>query len=154
LKKERLDAHEVIREAVQNSSLHLQEKNATVDLLLNATQTQIIADRLHFTNVIFNLIDNALKYNKNIPHLKIVTANVGSQFLVDVSDNGIGISAENQKKIFHQFYRVPTGNLHDVKGFGLGLNYAKRMVESFKGKISVASKMNEGSSFKIFLPTA
>ncbi|MBS1488061.1 MAG: HAMP domain-containing histidine kinase [Bacteroidetes bacterium] len=154
MKKERLDAHEVIREAVQNSSVHLQEKNATIDLQLNAHQTQIIADRLHFTNIIFNLIDNALKYNKNIPHLKIMTGNSGNQFVVEVRDNGIGISAENHKKIFHQFYRVPTGNLHDVKGFGLGLSYVQRMIQSFKGKVTVESKLNEGSTFKILLPTA
>jgi len=154
INKEHLDVHELIREAVQNSALLLQEKNATVDLQLNASETHIVADRLHFTNVIFNLIDNAIKYNKNIPHLKIESGNVGNQIFVAVSDNGIGISPENHKKIFHQFYRVPTGNLHDVKGFGLGLNYVKRIIESCKGKVSVASQLDAGSTFKIILPVA
>jgi two-component system phosphate regulon sensor histidine kinase PhoR len=99
-------------------------------------------------------MDNAIKYNSKNPELKIVTENKGKQIVVEVHDNGIGISTENQKKIFHQFYRVPTGNLHDVKGFGLGLNYVKLMVEAHRGKISVTSKPGEGSVFKILMPTA
>lgn len=154
LKKEKLDVHGLIHEAVHNSALAIQEKNGTIDLQLNASSHWINADKLHFTNVLFNLIDNAIKYNKNIPELKIVTGNQGNQIFVEVHDNGIGISSENQKKIFHQFYRVPTGNLHDVKGFGLGLNYVKLMVEAHRGKISVTSKPGEGSIFKIILPTA
>lgn len=152
LKKEKLDVHELIREAVQNTSVALQERKGEISLALNAENTWIQADRLHFTNVLFNLIDNAIKYSKNIPHLEIATGNLGLQIFVEVRDNGIGISAENQKKIFHQFYRVPTGNLHDVKGFGLGLNYVKVMTELHKGKISVSSRLNEGSIFKIVLP--
>lgn len=154
LKNERLDVHELIRDAVQNSSVLLQEKRGTVDLHLNATQRLINADKLHFTNVLFNLIDNAIKYNRESPKLTIATGNVNGVVFIEVKDNGIGISEENQRKIFHQFYRVPTGNLHDVKGFGLGLNYVKRMVEALRGKISVESNLNEGSTFKIILPTA
>jgi signal transduction histidine kinase len=86
--------------------------------------------------------------------LIIRTGNINGDVLIEVKDNGIGISAENQRKIFHQFYRVPTGNLHDVKGFGLGLNYVKLMVEALRGKISVESNLNVGSTFKITLPTA
>ncbi len=152
LKKEKLDLHEMIHEVVQNTSVALQEKNGGISLQLNAENTWIEADRLHFTNVLFNLIDNAIKYSKNIPHLEIVTGNLGRHIFVEVRDNGIGISVENQKKIFHQFYRVPTGNLHDVKGFGLGLNYVKVMTELHRGKISVNSKLGEGSVFKIALP--
>ncbi|MGC4021471.1 MAG: HAMP domain-containing sensor histidine kinase [Cyclobacteriaceae bacterium] len=154
LKKERLDLHELIREAVQNSAIQLQEKNGSVDLRLEANERFISADKLHFTNVLFNLIDNAIKYNKNTPVLTIKTGNSDRHVFVEVKDNGIGISADNLKKIFHQFYRVPTGNLHDVKGFGLGLNYVKTMVELHKGKISVESNLGDGSSFKIILPTA
>ena len=152
LKKEKLDLHELIREVVQNTSVALQEKKGEVSLALNAQNSWMEADRLHFTNVLFNLIDNAIKYNKNTPSLVISTGNIRDQIFVEVRDNGIGISAENQKKIFHQFYRVPTGNLHDVKGFGLGLNYVKVMTEMHKGKISVISKLGEGSIFKIILP--
>ena len=152
LKKEKLDLHELISEVVQNTSIALHERNGKISLQLNAQQSRIEADKLHFTNVLFNLIDNAIKYCKNIPQLEIVTGNLGRQLFVEVRDNGIGISPENQKKIFHQFYRVPTGNLHDVKGFGLGLNYVKIMAELHKGKVSVNSKPGEGSIFKIVLP--
>lgn len=154
LKNEKLDVHELIQDAVQNSSVLLQEKKGTIELQLNAKQSLIIGDKLHFTNVLFNLIDNAIKYNRENPRLMITTGNVNGDVFIDVKDNGIGISAENQRKIFHQFYRVPTGNLHDVKGFGLGLHYVHRMVEALRGKISVQSSLNEGSTFKIILPTA
>jgi two-component system phosphate regulon sensor histidine kinase PhoR len=153
LKKEKLDVHELIRDAVQNSSVLLQEKNGEVDLQLNADRSWIIADKLHFTNVLFNLIDNAIKYNQQLPKLTISSGNINGHIFIDVKDNGIGISADNIRKIFHQFYRVPTGNLHDVKGFGLGLNYVKLMVEAHKGKVTVESKPGEGSSFRIILPT-
>jgi len=153
LKKERLDLHELIREAVQNSSVTLQEKNGRMSLQLDAQHSFIEADKLHFTNVLFNLIDNAIKYNKNAPELSIKTGNFNKQVFVEVQDNGIGISPENQKKIFHQFYRVPTGNLHDVKGFGLGLNYVKLIVEAHRGKISVESQPGHGCIFRITLST-
>jgi two-component system, OmpR family, phosphate regulon sensor histidine kinase PhoR len=154
LKKEKLDLHELICEIVKNTSVPLQEKNGTMSLRLNAQNSWIIADRLHFTNVLFNLIDNAIKYNKNTPNLVISTGNTSGHIFVEVQDNGIGISSENLRKIFHQFYRVPTGNLHDVKGFGLGLNYVKVMAELHKGKVSVTSKLGEGSAFNIILPSA
>jgi len=154
LKKEKLSLHELIHEVVQNASIALQERKGVVLLELNAENSWIEADKLHFTNVLFNLIDNAIKYNKNTPNLVISTGNIGHHIFVEVRDNGIGINVENQKKIFHQFYRVPTGNLHDVKGFGLGLNYVKVMTELHKGKVSVASKPGEGSVFKIVLPIA
>ncbi len=154
LKREKLDVHELISDAVQNSSLLLQGKNGEIDLQLNAQRSWIIADKLHFTNVLFNLIDNAIKYNQECPILNVSTTNVNGSIIIEVNDNGIGISSENQRKIFHQFYRVSTGNLHDVKGFGLGLNYVKLMVEAHKGKISVESELGNGSTFKITLPTA
>ncbi len=153
LKKEKLDLHELIKESAQNTSVALQEKNGKNSLQLNARVHWIAADKMHFTNVLFNLIDNAIKYSQNIPHLEIVTGNLGQRIFVEVRDNGIGIGEEDQKKIFHQFYRVSTGNVHDVKGFGLGLSYVKVMVEAHKGKISVASRLGEGSVFKIILPT-
>lgn len=154
LKKEKLNLHELIHEVVQNTSIALRERKGEITLELNADNSWIEADKLHFTNVLFNLIDNAIKYNKNTPRLVISTSNISHHIFVELRDNGIGISLENQKKIFHQFYRVPTGNLHDVKGFGLGLNYVKVMTELHKGKISVASKPGEGSTFKIVLPIA
>jgi two-component system phosphate regulon sensor histidine kinase PhoR len=152
LKKEQQDIHELIKEAVDNHKVALSSKRGEVGLALNATNSHILADKLHFTNVIGNLLDNAIKYCEKEPRISINTSNSQTSIQIEISDNGIGISPENQKKIFARFYRVPTGNRHDVKGFGLGLNYVKLIVEAHKGKISVQSKPGNGSIFTIVLP--
>ena len=150
LKKEVTDVHDLIQEAEQNKAF--QKFNPIIKLNLHATHSKLKIDKLHIQNVIYNLIDNALKYNQNTPEIDITTKNENGLFILNVTDNGIGIKPEDQKKIFNRFYRVPTGNLHDVKGFGLGLSYVKLIVESHGGKISVSSKLNEGSIFSIQLP--
>lgn len=152
LKKERLNIHDLIQEAVQNISVSLQSKGGQVHLELNANESFASVDKLHFTNVLFNLLDNAIKYNKQSPELLIRTSDSSKQICVEVKDNGIGMSADHLKKIFNRFYRVPTGNVHDVKGFGLGLNYVKLIVEAHKGKVTVESKPGEGSVFRITIP--
>ena len=152
LKKEALDIHELINEAVRNCSLALKEKGGNIEMHLDAKPGMVLGDRLHLTNVIYNLLDNAIKYNHNTPEISIQTSAVGNTVVLEVKDNGIGIDKENHRKIFHRFYRVPTGNLHDVKGFGLGLHYVKLMVEQHKGKIAVQSEPGTGSIFKITLP--
>jgi two-component system phosphate regulon sensor histidine kinase PhoR len=152
LKKERQDIHELIKEAVGNHTAALASKRGEVRLALSATNCNILADKLHFTNVIGNLLDNAIKYCEKEPRIAITTSNSQASIQIEISDNGIGISSENQKKIFARFYRVPTGNLHDVKGFGLGLNYVKLIVEAHKGRISVQSTPGKGSIFTIVLP--
>jgi two-component system phosphate regulon sensor histidine kinase PhoR len=152
LKKERLNIHDLIQEAVQNISVSLQSKGGQVHLELNAKESFASVDKLHFTNVLFNLLDNAIKYNKQSPELLIRTSDSAKQISVEVKDNGIGMSADHLKKIFNRFYRVPTGNIHDVKGFGLGLNYVKLIVEAHKGKVTVESKPGEGSVFRITIP--
>jgi two-component system phosphate regulon sensor histidine kinase PhoR len=152
LKKEQQDIHELIKEAVDNHKVALSSKRGEVGLALNATNSHILADKLHFTNVIGNLLDNAIKYCEKEPRISITTSNSEASIQIEISDNGIGISQENQKKIFARFYRVPTGNLHDVKGFGLGLNYVKLIVEAHKGRISVQSTTGNGSIFTIVLP--
>lgn len=149
LKIEEQDLHELIQEAVANSSL---ASKATIKLQLEANQTKIMADKLHLINVIFNLLDNAIKYNNNQPEIQFHTSNTNGSILLKIQDNGIGIRPEDQRKIFHRFYRVPTGNLHDVKGFGLGLSYVKLIIEAHKGKITVSSKPGNGSCFSIVLP--
>ncbi|MEQ1587165.1 MAG: HAMP domain-containing sensor histidine kinase [Cyclobacteriaceae bacterium] len=149
LKKEEHDLHELIQEAVTNSSL---ATKAFIELHLKAPDTKIIADKLHLVNVIFNLLDNAIKYNNNTPLIQIRTSKINSSVLFEIQDNGIGIRPEDQRKIFHRFYRVSTGNLHDVKGFGLGLSYVKLIIEAHNGKITVASEPGNGSCFSIVLP--
>jgi len=152
LKKEKSDLHELIRDAVKNISTFLQSQTGTIDIYLKASHSLVEVDKLHFTNVIHNLLDNAIKYSEASPVISVSTLNQGKNFIIEVKDNGIGISSENRKKIFHRFYRVPTGNLHDVKGFGLGLNYVKLIVKAHKGKITVQSDSNGGSTFTIVLP--
>ena len=112
----------------------------------------ISADRLHLTNVLYNLIDNAIKYCSGPPHIVISTTSSTKRVLISVADNGLGIVPENHKKVFHKFYRVSTGNVHDVKGFGLGLHYVKSVVNAHKGSITIESGLRKGSVFTITLP--
>jgi two-component system phosphate regulon sensor histidine kinase PhoR len=149
LKKETVDVHELIQDAVKINAIN---SKATITLDLQATRSQLAADKLHLTNVFFNLLDNAIKYNTNAPEIVVRSQNVNGSIQIEVQDNGIGIKPEDQRKIFFRFYRVPTGNLHDVKGFGLGLSYVKLIVEGHKGKITVSSEPGNGSCFSIVLP--
>jgi two-component system phosphate regulon sensor histidine kinase PhoR len=151
--KEVFDLHEVIVEASENIKFNqLEEIGGTLELKLKATQSLVYADKVHVTNVIYNLLDNALKYCENIPQITIETNNLNQQIQVNISDNGIGISKENQKHLFDKFYRVPTGNLHNVKGFGLGLFYVKTIIEQMGGSVKVKSQVNKGSQFIFTLP--
>jgi len=152
LKKETVSIHDIIEEAVRNISLPLQAVQGKIDLHLSAEGYHVSGDRLHLTNVLFNLIDNAIKYSRTSPSIHITTRNLNDQIVIDVEDNGIGISADQQKKVFHKFYRVPTGNVHDVKGFGIGLNYVKVIAMAHKGKISLVSEPGKGSTFTVMLP--
>ncbi len=154
LKREAVNVHESIDGAVKNISLAIQSASGQVDLHFDAATPTIIADKLHLTNVFYNLMDNALKYCSDKPHITITTNNINHSLSISFSDNGIGISPEHQKKIFQKFYRVPTGNIHDVKGFGIGLNYVKLVVESHQGKINLESVAGKGSTFTITLPLA
>ncbi|MBX2900969.1 MAG: HAMP domain-containing histidine kinase [Cyclobacteriaceae bacterium] len=149
LKKEQVNVHELIQDAVKTNALN---SKATITLNLQATHTLLTADKLHLTNVFFNLLDNAIKYNTHSPEIQIRSCNVNGSIQIEIQDNGIGIKPEDQRKIFFRFYRVPTGNLHDVKGFGLGLSYVKLIVEAHKGKITVKSEPGNGSCFSIVLP--
>jgi two-component system phosphate regulon sensor histidine kinase PhoR len=152
LKKETVDIHQVIQDAVKNNAHTLTEKNGTVDLDLQAEHYQMTADKLHLTNVFNNLIDNAIKYSKTSPDIRITTNQQNGSLVISITDNGIGIGAENQKRVFQKFYRVPTGNVHDVKGFGLGLSYVKTIIEAHKGNIRLESELGKGCTFRIWLP--
>lgn len=152
LHTERFDANDLLKEAVQNCALALPENRGNIELKLNGAQHTIVGDKLHLTNVINNLIDNAVKYNNNEPQIIVRTYNKKNTFCIEVEDNGMGIAPENHNKIFERFYRVPTGNVHNVKGFGLGLNYVKLIVNAHKGRITLDSTLGKGTIFKIFLP--
>jgi len=152
LKKENLSIHSIIQDSLRHSSVALQEKKGSVGLELSAEDPGIEGDKLHLTNLFNNLFDNAIKYCKTTPSLVVRTINENGGIAVEVEDNGIGIALENQKRVFQKFYRVPTGNLHDVKGFGLGLSYVKTVVDAHRGKISLRSELGKGSIFRIYLP--
>jgi two-component system phosphate regulon sensor histidine kinase PhoR len=152
LNKEILDLHQIIQNAVNSKKINAESKGGKISTELLATQSLVEADRVHMTNVFVNLLDNAIKYNLNNPEIKISTRNLKDGMLIDIADNGIGISKANQSKIFDKLYRVHTGNVHDFKGFGLGLSYVKAIVEQHKGKITVDSELNKGSVFHIYLP--
>jgi two-component system phosphate regulon sensor histidine kinase PhoR len=152
LKKESVDVHTIIDEAVKNISLSLSTAGGKVNLDLQAIRHTVVGDRLHLANVFYNLIDNAIKYSTEPPFINISTRNTNGSITIDVKDDGIGISADHQRKVFHKFYRVPTGNLHDVKGFGIGLNYVKLIITAHKGKISLTSEPGKGSTFTLNVP--
>ncbi|GAB5539078.1 MAG: HAMP domain-containing sensor histidine kinase [Salibacteraceae bacterium] len=152
LKRENLDLHSVIADVIDKFSIQVKEKGGVVNALLKADQTMVEADKNHLTNVIYNLLDNAVKYSKGNPDITISTRNEHQSIIVGVSDKGIGISQENLKKVFDKLYRVPTGNVHNVKGFGLGLSYVKIISERHGGRVYVESELGKGSTFYVELP--
>jgi len=147
-----LDLHQVVEQVLQNMKIQLEQRGGSFITDLQATNTLVQADKVHLTNVVFNLVDNALKYTETIPVIKVGTRDEAQGIVVFVEDNGIGISKDNQKKIFEKLYRVPTGNVHNVKGFGLGLSYVKAIVDKHNGWIKVKSEPNKGSRFEILIP--
>ena len=149
LRLDSVDVHETIEQVLTNLSVQIEQKNGIVNLELEAENPEIEADEVHLTNIIYNLLDNANKYSPENPVITIRTENVGNALKISILDKGIGMTKEQVVRIFERFYRVPTGNLHDVKGFGLGLSYVKKMVESHNGQIFVESKLGEGSKFEI-----
>ena len=151
---ESIDGHKLIEEAIQNSSILLNEKDGKIETHFNATESLLFGDKLHLTNALNNLIDNAIKYNQNKPKIIIRSYNKKNTFCIEIEDNGIGISPENKRRIFERFFRVHTGNIHDVKGFGLGLSYVKLIVQAHRGTIELQSVMGQGTIFKISLPTS
>lgn len=147
------DVHEIIEEAKENFEFNqLEEAGGSIQMHLHAEYSILEADLVHITNIINNLLDNAIKYCEKVPEITIGTTNVKGKIQITFKDNGKGISRENLKYIFDKFYRVPTGNLHDVKGFGLGLFYVKTILEELNGSIQVKSVLGKGSEFIITLP--
>ena len=150
LDKELFNVHDVLQEVKDNFELHHLSKGGSIKLDLLATVSDIHADPVHITNVIYNLLDNAVKYCEGNPTIIIKTSNERNGLKIEIIDNGIGIKKENQRDIFEKFYRVPTGNIHNVKGFGLGLYYVKLIMDAHQGKIEVKSSIGKGTSFTLF----
>ena len=147
------DIHEIIEEAKENLEFNqMEDSGGTINLQLDAKESVVNSDMVHLTNVIYNLLDNAIKYCDKTPDILIKTSNSRQKIVISITDNGKGIAKEDLKLIFDKFYRVPTGNLHDVKGFGLGLFYVKSIVEKLKGTVIVKSQLKKGSEFIITLP--
>jgi two-component system phosphate regulon sensor histidine kinase PhoR len=147
-----LHAHATIREAMENFRLQLEGKGGRSELQLNAKNDLILADEVHFMNIVTNLIDNAVKYSDDNLLIRIMTHSTARSLVIRIEDNGIGMSKETQRRIFEKFYRAHTGNLHNVKGFGLGLSYVKTIVDAHHGKIRVDSVMGKGTTFTLELP--
>jgi len=152
LNREWLDIHKVIKDVVNKIGIQVQIKDGRIDTDFKADPSKVYADKVHITNVISNLLDNANKYTPQKPKIIVRTENVNTGILISIEDNGIGISKKNQKKIFDKLYRVPMGDLHDFKGFGLGLSYVKAIVEYHKGSIRLESELKKGTKFDVFLP--
>ena len=154
LNLKKLSANDLVKIAVNNISLPVNERGGKLEINFNAAKDLVMADEVHFTNFVNNLLDNALKYSKEIPLIKLTTSNVGNLLRIKIEDNGIGMTKETLSRIFEKFYRAHTGNVHNVKGFGLGLSYVKSMVEAHKGSIKAESTLGKGSAFTISFPLA
>lgn len=152
LKEKNMNLHELVGAVVNNFGLQVKKKNGIINYSPEALHSMVRIDEIHFTNLISNLLDNAMKYCKEIPEITVSTRNEKSYIVLCVEDKGIGISKENQKRIFEKFYRVPTGNIHNVKGFGLGLSYVKMIAEIHHGSISISSEPGTGSRFEVYIP--
>ncbi|MDR0766127.1 MAG: HAMP domain-containing histidine kinase [Odoribacteraceae bacterium] len=151
LKLSNVKMNDMIENLLPRLSLRVEEKGGKLSSCLKAEQDKVMADEVHVTNVLFNLVDNAIKYTIRVPEIAIRTSSNDREFIVSVIDNGIGITRKDQKLVFERFYRGSTGNLHDVKGFGLGLSYVKKIIEAHGGRVKVESSPNNGSRFDVIL---
>ena len=152
LRKKEMNVHEIIDLAVDNFEMLIKQREGKIIKNLDATKFIIFADPIHFTNIIHNLIDNANKYSPDSPEILIKTKNESNGILISIEDKGVGISQENQKQVFRKFFRVHTGNIHDVKGFGLGLYYVNTIIEAHNGTIKIFSELKKGTRLEMYFP--
>jgi two-component system phosphate regulon sensor histidine kinase PhoR len=152
MKRERIDLHEVITDVIKNIRIQVEIKDGVIQKQCKAANPVLLGDKVHLTNLVYNLLDNANKYSPRKPVITVRTENTSNGILLTIEDRGIGISKGEQKKIFDKLYRVPAGNIQEVRGFGLGLSYVKAIVEEHHGRIILDSEINKGTTFKVFLP--
>ena len=154
LTKQPVNVHDLIQAVVDSYKLQLEEKPSNIHMQLDATAPEIIADEEHLLHVLSNLLDNAIKYSKETIDILVSTINVNNKIIITIEDNGIGMTSETTKHIFEKFYRAHSGNIHNVKGFGLGMSYVKRIVALHKGQIRVQSELDHGTTIVIILPVS
>jgi len=154
LTKQPVNVHDLIQAVVDSYKLQLEEKPSNIHMQLDATSPEISADEEHLLHVLSNLLDNAIKYSKETIDILVSTINVNNKMIITIEDNGIGMTSETTKHIFEKFYRAHSGNIHNVKGFGLGMSYVKRIVALHKGQIRVQSELDHGTTIVIILPVA
>ena len=147
-----VDINTLVKSVLQSFKLTISNRNGVIETHLDADPSTLEADELHITNLIYNLVDNAIKYSTGSPHIVVSTAYEEGHIKLSVKDHGIGIAKENQKRVFEKFYRVSTGNVHNVKGFGIGLNYVAQVVRLHHGHIALESELGQGSTFTVTLP--
>jgi signal transduction histidine kinase len=152
LNKETINIEQLIKESVEVFRIYAEQNGGTITSSLDLENNSILADKVHITNIIHNLLDNASKYSPENPTIDVKALTLNNGISVSITDNGKGMNREQQRLIFDKFYRVPTGSVHDVKGFGLGLYYVKQIINQHGGKISVESELNKGSKFTFWLP--
>jgi two-component system phosphate regulon sensor histidine kinase PhoR len=152
ISKEHNDIHDIVEEAIEHVNLIMEDREGSIKTHFKATRTTVLLNDVHFTNVLVNVLDNAIKYSPDKPVIDVYTENVKDYVIIRIKDKGAGMSKTAQKRIFEKFYREHTGDLHNVKGHGLGLAYVKRIVEDHNGEIFVESEKGKGSTFIIKLP--
>lgn len=147
-----VNIHDVVEKVLNTIGLQIEQRGGELVLDFEADNEVVEADEVHLTNIVYNLVDNAIKYSPGQPHITIRTQSLAEGVSLTVADRGLGLSKEQQNRIFETFYRVPTGNVHDVKGFGLGLSYVRKMIDVHHGRISVTSQLGQGSAFEVMIP--
>jgi two-component system phosphate regulon sensor histidine kinase PhoR len=152
ISKDRVDVHDIIQDAIAHVELIVADRGGYVHTRLEATRTEVLANDMHFTNVIVNILDNAVKYSIEPPKIDLSTELVKNSIIIKVQDQGAGMSKAVLKKVFEKFYREHTGNIHNVKGHGLGLSYVKKIIEDHQGEVYAESEKGKGSTFYIKLP--
>jgi len=152
LSKSEIDLHQIIRDAIDSVSMQIEHRGGQISSTLDVGTSTLNADPLHIANIVHNLLDNAVKYSDDAPKVTVRTSRNGQEIVIEIRDHGIGMTAEHRKQAFHKYFRVPTGNVHNVKGFGLGLSYVKLMVEAHGGSVDLKSQLGKGTTVSIVLP--